>query len=97
MNYPNVRTLEGLDNIKEYYFSINNLLESGEEVMVLGARSGNPDFQDAVDFFVNYVRERSTKGIKTKLLFNLDVQSLGKLYEEIDLVQVPVYAHGICN
>ncbi len=88
MQYPNVRTLEGLEKIKEYYLSINSLLESGEEVMVLGARSGNSDSKDAVDFFVNYVRQRSAKGIKTKLLFNLDVQNLGKSYEQIDLVQV---------
>jgi hypothetical protein len=91
----NVRTIEGFENIKDYYYSINKTLEKGEEVLVIGARSGNPNFQDAIDFFINYIHDRSEKGIKTKILYNLDVQSLGKTYESIPLVQVRYMPMGL--
>ncbi|MGV8130929.1 MAG: methyltransferase domain-containing protein [Candidatus Pacearchaeota archaeon] len=92
---PNVKTIEGVENVKEYYYSINALLEPNEEVLVFGARSGNPNFQDAIDFFVNYVHDRSSKSIKTKILYNVDVQTLGKTYESIPLVQVRYMPMGL--
>lgn len=92
---PNVKIIEGIDEVKEYYYSINQLLDKGEEVLVFGARSGNPNFQDAIDFFVNYIHSRSTDGIKTKILYNVDVQSLGRTYESIPLVQVRYMPMGL--
>lgn len=90
-----VRIIEGFDEIKKYYYSINDSLDKGEEVLVFGARSGNPNFQDAIDFFVNYIHDRSTKGVKTKILYNIDVQALGKTYEVIPLVQVRYMPLGL--
>jgi len=95
MNNPNVKTIEGFENIKEYYYSINNTLDKKEEVLVFGARSGNPNFQDAIDFFINYIHDRSEKEIKTKILYNLDVKALGKTYESIPLVQVRYMPMGL--
>lgn len=95
MKNTNVKTIEGLANIKKYYYSINDLLDKNEEVLVFGARSGNPDFQEAIDFFINYIHDRSSKGIKTKILYNIDVQTLGKTYEQIDLVQVRYMPLGL--
>lgn len=91
----NVKIIEGFDQIKEYYYSINQIIDKGEEVLVFGARSGNPNFQNAIDFFVNYIHDRSEKGIKTKILYNVDVQSLGKTYEVIPLVQVRYMTLGL--
>ncbi|MEX2515238.1 MAG: class I SAM-dependent methyltransferase [Candidatus Paceibacterota bacterium] len=91
----NVEVIEGFENIKEYYYSINEDLKEGEEVLVFGARSGNPDFQKAIDFFVNYVHDRSERGIKTKILYNDDVKALGKTYESIPLVQVRYMPLGL--
>jgi|GEM_PF-2422832 len=95
MTKINVKTIEGFENIKEYYYSINNILDKNEEVLVFGARSGNPNFQDAIDFFINYIHNRSESGIKTKILYNLDVQTLGKTYESIPLVQVRYMPMGL--
>lgn len=95
MNNPNVKTIQGFENIKEYYYTINNTLDKKEEVLVFGARSGNPNFQDAIDFFINYIHDRSEKEIKTKILYNLDVQALGKTYESIPLVQVRYMPMGL--
>ncbi|MCB9809002.1 methyltransferase domain-containing protein [Candidatus Nomurabacteria bacterium] len=95
MNNTKVKTIEGFENIKEYYYSINNALEKNEEVLVFGARSGNSNFQDAIDFFVNYIHDRSSKDIKTKILYNEDVSALGKTYEQIPLVQVRYMPMGL--
>jgi SAM-dependent methyltransferase len=95
MNNTNVKTIEGFENIKEYYYSINNTLKKDEEVLVFGARSGNSDFQDAIDFFINYIHDRSSRKIKTKILYNLDVEALGKTYEQIPLVQVRYMPMGL--
>lgn len=94
-NHTTVKTIEGFENIKAYYYGINMTLEKGEEVLVIGARSGNPNFQDAIDFFINYIHDRSTREIKTKILYNLDVQALGKTYESIPLVQVRYMPMGL--
>lgn len=91
----NVKIIEGFDQMKEYYYSINETLDKGEEVLVFGARSGNPNFQNAIDFFVNYIHDRSERGGKTKILYNVDVQSLGKTYEVIPLVQVRYMPLGL--
>lgn len=91
----NVKIIEGFDQMKEYYYSINQTLDKGEEVLVFGARSGNPNFQNAIDFFVNYIHDRSERGGKTKILYNVDVQSLGKTYEVIPLVQVRYMPLGL--
>lgn len=95
MENSKVRIIEGLEKIKEYYYSINNSLDSGEEVLVFGARSGNPGFQDAIDFFINYVHDRSQKGIKTKIIYNQDVESLGRVYENMPLVSVRYMPMGL--
>lgn len=95
MNSPQVKIIEGIEEVKKYYYSINELLDQGEEVLVFGARSGNPNFQDAIDFFVNYIHDRSNRGIKTKILYNTDVQSLGKTYELIPLVRVRYMPLGL--
>lgn len=92
---PSVKIIEGIDEVKNYYYSINQLLEKNEEVLVFGARSGNPYFQDAIDFFVNYIHDRSSAGIRTKILYNVDVQSLGRTYETIPLVQVRYMPMGL--
>lgn len=90
-----VNIIEGFDAVKNYYYAINDLLKKDEEVLVFGARSGNPDYQDSIDFFINYIHDRSTKGIHTKILYNQDVQPLGKTYEMIPLVNVRYMPMGL--
>ncbi len=94
-NDPIINYIEGLPKIKEYFSSINDQLQSGQEVLVFGARAGNPDSDETVDFFLKSVKERSNKGIKTRILFNDDIRDIGMKFSQLSLVEVRYMPIGV--
>ena len=75
-----IHVYEGFDEIKEYYFLMNESLEENDEVLVFGARSGNPHLPEALSFFRELIESRANRKVYTKLLFNRDHEFLAKRY-----------------
>ncbi|MFT4250298.1 MAG: hypothetical protein ACMXYD_02975 [Candidatus Woesearchaeota archaeon] len=76
-----ITVYKGFEEVKNYYNSINQTLQEGDEVLVFGARSGNPHSPEALAFFNELIKNRVEKKIYTKLLFNNDHKHLAKRYE----------------
>jgi SAM-dependent methyltransferase len=90
-----IKYIEGIDNVEQYFSSINDVLLSGDEVLTFGARAGNPYSVEIVNFFLKTVENRSKKGIKTKIMFNDDARDIGKTFESLNLVNVRYMPMGI--
>lgn len=90
-----LKYIEGIENVEQYFSSINDILLSGDEVLTFGARAGNPYSVEIVNFFLKTVENRSKKGIKTKIIFNDDARDIGKTFESLNLVNVRYMPMGI--
>lgn len=90
-----LKYIEGIENVEQYFSSINDVLLSGDEVLTFGARAGNPYSIEIVNFFLKTVENRSKKGIKTKIIFNDDARDIGKTFESLNLVNVRYMPMGI--
>ncbi len=64
---------EGLNAIKNFYRSILDELKRGEEYRVIGVNYGE-GLPGVKEFFENFHRQRSEKGIKVKMLVNNDAR-----------------------
>lgn len=65
---------EGLNAIKNFYRSILEELKRGEEYYVIGVNYGD-GLPGIKEFFENFHRQRSEKGIKVKMLVNNDAKN----------------------
>lgn len=90
-----LKYIDGIENVEQYFSSINDILLSGDEVLTFGARAGNPYSVEIVNFFLKTVENRSKKGIKTKIIFNDDARDIGKTFESLSLVNVRYMPMGI--
>ncbi len=66
------------------------VLKKGEEILVMGARSGTPESKTAVTFLRNNNRQRAKKGIKMRIIFNDDLKGtdITRFYEKLPLTKV---------
>lgn len=64
---------EGITAIKNFYKSILEDLEKGEEYYVIGVNYGD-SLPGLKEFFENFHRQRANKGIKVKMLVNHDTK-----------------------
>ncbi|MBU2540258.1 methyltransferase domain-containing protein [Patescibacteria group bacterium] len=92
---PEIQIIQGFKSVKSYYYSINKILLERDEVLVFGARSGDPRSKQAVDFFVDYMKDRVKKNIKTRLIFNKDVEQIAKIYAKMPLTEVRYMPEGL--
>ena len=66
---------EGLNAIKNFYRSILEELNKGEQYCVIGVNYGE-SLPGVKEFFENYHRQRAKKGIKVKMLVNNDAKNI---------------------
>lgn len=92
---PVIEYIEGKDEVEKYFFAINETLQQGDEVLTFGARAGNPQSSDTVDFFMRALQDRSKRSIKTRIIFNDDARSVGSFFEVIPLTDVKYMPMGI--
>lgn len=95
MNTDFIKYIEGIKDVESYFSLINTKMTHGEEVLTFGARAGNPNSSEVVNFFLKTVENRSKQGIKTKIIFNDDARNIGKDFESLDLVDVRYMPLGI--
>ncbi len=69
-NINNIRIYKRLSAVQDYYHTIHQTLKPKDEVLVVGAQSGNINNKRAKNFFEAYSGERKNLGIFTKILFN---------------------------
>lgn len=72
-NAPYATVFEGIKGIKTAYTQMLNELKKGEEIQVLGARGGTP-LEMYQAFFREWHNLRVKKGIKAKMMFNLEAR-----------------------
>lgn len=65
---------EGIKAIKNFYLNILDELSSGETYQVIGANYGE-NWPGIKEFFENYHKQRSNRGIKVKMLANHDAKN----------------------
>lgn len=66
---------EGLPAIKNFFRSILEELQKGDEYYVIGVNYGN-SLPGIKEFFENYHKQRAEKGIKVKMLVNGDAKEI---------------------
>jgi sugar-specific transcriptional regulator TrmB len=67
-----------------------SVLKSGDEIMVMGARSGNPKSKAAIILLKNINNQRVKRKIKMRIIFNKDIKNTEttKFYEELPMTKV---------
>jgi SAM-dependent methyltransferase len=87
--FQDIKIYKGFKKVSEYYYWIHKLLQKWEEILVLWARHGNSESKKAFSFFSDYMIDRRKTWIKTKLLFNEDInQKISKHYQWENNIEV---------
>ncbi|MGV8162144.1 MAG: TrmB family transcriptional regulator [Candidatus Nanoarchaeia archaeon] len=83
---------EGLPAIKNFYRTILEELNQGDEYYVIGVNYGD-NIPGIKEFFENYHRQRAKKGIKVKMLVNSDAKNLlvKTIHSKADVRFLPQY------
>jgi sugar-specific transcriptional regulator TrmB len=81
---------EGYHAVKKYYKTLLKDLRKGDERLVFGARSGYPIAKGAQYFFKSYHKSWVRKGLRSRMIFNMDLRETGsvKFYENSPLTEV---------
>lgn len=75
-----VTVFEGPENSTKFFSSILSDLKPGEEYFVLNGNAGIEYVPEIIDFFRNYHKERSKRGIKANFLFNYNINELASQF-----------------
>ncbi len=75
-----VMVYEGPSNTTKFFTGILSDLKQGEEYFVLNGNSGIEPVPEITDFFIDYHKERSKKGIKANFLFNYNMNELASQF-----------------